>query len=220
VLRSHSLRYPSLAVEARKPACEVVPNSGCGMTITGLAFIPHPELGTTSHAGFLASTAKDGYLKLWDLSTHLGGGSEEASVRGRAQFRVRNEGQASDRRSMALESEQPNLGESVPQHYLPLGTPRIFAVAYQDGSIRLWSFDSAAPRDRGAAESKDQSLMDPSWYATAKIRGEVEVEEEGRGAGRREVIGDVIPVLCHMEICRSVCNRARQFAIPAEGGDS
>jgi U3 small nucleolar RNA-associated protein 12 len=37
--------------------------------ITGLAFIPHPELGTTSHAGFLASTAKDGYLKLWDLST-------------------------------------------------------------------------------------------------------------------------------------------------------
>ena len=37
--------------------------------ITGLEFIPHPTLGTTSHAGFLLSTAKDGYLKVWDLST-------------------------------------------------------------------------------------------------------------------------------------------------------
>lgn len=37
--------------------------------ITGLEFIPHPSLPPTSHAGFLVSTAKDSYLKLWDLST-------------------------------------------------------------------------------------------------------------------------------------------------------
>jgi len=37
--------------------------------VTGLNFVPHPELPTTSHPGFLVSTARDNYLKLWDLST-------------------------------------------------------------------------------------------------------------------------------------------------------
>lgn len=37
--------------------------------ISGLQFIPHPSLPTTSHPGFLISTAKDSYLKLWDLGT-------------------------------------------------------------------------------------------------------------------------------------------------------
>lgn len=37
--------------------------------ITGLEFIPHPTLPPTSHAGYLISTSKDSYLKLWDLST-------------------------------------------------------------------------------------------------------------------------------------------------------
>ena len=37
--------------------------------VTGLNFVPHPDLPTTSHPGFLISTARDNYLKLWDLST-------------------------------------------------------------------------------------------------------------------------------------------------------
>ncbi|ORY22394.1 putative WD-repeat protein [Naematelia encephala] len=37
--------------------------------VTGIQFIPHPSAGSTSHPGFLISTSKDTYLKLWDLST-------------------------------------------------------------------------------------------------------------------------------------------------------
>nr|XP_019043827.1 U3 small nucleolar RNA-associated protein 12 [Kwoniella bestiolae CBS 10118]OCF22757.1 U3 small nucleolar RNA-associated protein 12 [Kwoniella bestiolae CBS 10118] len=37
--------------------------------ITGLRFIPHPNPSKRSHPGFLVSTSKDTYLKLWDLET-------------------------------------------------------------------------------------------------------------------------------------------------------
>ena len=37
--------------------------------VTAIHFIPHPTLPTTAHPGFLVSTAKDTYLKLWDLAT-------------------------------------------------------------------------------------------------------------------------------------------------------
>jgi U3 small nucleolar RNA-associated protein 12 len=37
--------------------------------VTGIRFIPHPVLPVTAHPGYLLSTAKDTYLKLWDLST-------------------------------------------------------------------------------------------------------------------------------------------------------
>jgi len=37
--------------------------------VTSIRFIPHPTLAVTSHPGYLISTSKDTYLKLWDLST-------------------------------------------------------------------------------------------------------------------------------------------------------
>lgn len=37
--------------------------------VTGIHFIPHPELPATQHAGYLVTTSRDTYLKLWDLST-------------------------------------------------------------------------------------------------------------------------------------------------------
>ena len=37
--------------------------------VTAIHFIPHPTESTPAHPGFLVSTAKDTYLKLWDLST-------------------------------------------------------------------------------------------------------------------------------------------------------
>lgn len=37
--------------------------------VTSIRFIPHPTLEVTSHPGYLVSTSKDTYLKLWDLST-------------------------------------------------------------------------------------------------------------------------------------------------------
>nr|XP_018261192.1 U3 small nucleolar RNA-associated protein 12 [Kwoniella dejecticola CBS 10117]OBR83350.1 U3 small nucleolar RNA-associated protein 12 [Kwoniella dejecticola CBS 10117] len=37
--------------------------------ITGLKFIPHPRKGENNHPGFLISSSKDTYLKLWDLGT-------------------------------------------------------------------------------------------------------------------------------------------------------
>ena len=37
--------------------------------VTGLHFIPHPTLPTTSHPGYHVSTARDTHLKLWDLGT-------------------------------------------------------------------------------------------------------------------------------------------------------
>lgn len=37
--------------------------------ITTLHFIPHPTLPTSSHPGYLLSTSRDTYLKLWDLGT-------------------------------------------------------------------------------------------------------------------------------------------------------
>ncbi|BEJ00040.1 hypothetical protein CcaverHIS631_0410820 [Cutaneotrichosporon cavernicola] len=37
--------------------------------VTSLHFIPHPTLGATQHAGYLLTTSRDTYLKLWDLST-------------------------------------------------------------------------------------------------------------------------------------------------------
>lgn len=37
--------------------------------VTSIRFLPHPTLSVTAHPGYLLSTAKDTYLKLWDLST-------------------------------------------------------------------------------------------------------------------------------------------------------
>jgi U3 small nucleolar RNA-associated protein 12 len=37
--------------------------------ITSIKFIPHPTLSTTAHPGYLLTTSRDTYLKLWDLST-------------------------------------------------------------------------------------------------------------------------------------------------------
>ena len=37
--------------------------------VTAIHFIPHPNLPLTAHPGFLVSTSRDTYLKLWDLST-------------------------------------------------------------------------------------------------------------------------------------------------------
>ena len=37
--------------------------------VTAIHFIPHPTLPITTHPGFIVSTARDTYLKLWDLST-------------------------------------------------------------------------------------------------------------------------------------------------------
>jgi U3 small nucleolar RNA-associated protein 12 len=37
--------------------------------VTSIRFIPHPTLEVTSHPGYLVSSSKDTYLKLWDLST-------------------------------------------------------------------------------------------------------------------------------------------------------
>lgn len=37
--------------------------------VTSIRFIPHPTLSVTAHPGYLLSTSKDTYLKLWDLST-------------------------------------------------------------------------------------------------------------------------------------------------------
>jgi len=37
--------------------------------VTTIHFIPHPTLPPTAHPGFIASTSRDTYLKLWDLST-------------------------------------------------------------------------------------------------------------------------------------------------------
>jgi len=37
--------------------------------VTSITFVPHPVLPTTQHPGYLVTTAKDTYLKLWDLST-------------------------------------------------------------------------------------------------------------------------------------------------------
>lgn len=37
--------------------------------VTSIRFIPHPTLSVTAHPGYLLSTSKDTYIKLWDLST-------------------------------------------------------------------------------------------------------------------------------------------------------
>lgn len=37
--------------------------------VTTLHFIPHPTLPLSSHPGYLLSTSKDTYMKLWDLGT-------------------------------------------------------------------------------------------------------------------------------------------------------
>lgn len=37
--------------------------------VTCINFIPHPTLSTTQHPGYLITTSRDTYLKLWDLST-------------------------------------------------------------------------------------------------------------------------------------------------------
>jgi U3 small nucleolar RNA-associated protein 12 len=37
--------------------------------VTSIRFIPHPTLEVTSHPGYLVSSSRDTYLKLWDLST-------------------------------------------------------------------------------------------------------------------------------------------------------
>jgi U3 small nucleolar RNA-associated protein 12 len=37
--------------------------------VTSIHFIPHPTLSATQHAGYLVTTSRDTYLKLWDLST-------------------------------------------------------------------------------------------------------------------------------------------------------
>ena len=38
-------------------------------SVTAIHFIPHPKLPLIAHPGFLISTSRDTYLKLWDLST-------------------------------------------------------------------------------------------------------------------------------------------------------
>jgi U3 small nucleolar RNA-associated protein 12 len=37
--------------------------------VSSIKFIPHPTLSVTAHPGYLVTTSKDTYLKLWDLST-------------------------------------------------------------------------------------------------------------------------------------------------------
>lgn len=37
--------------------------------VTSINFLPHPVLPSTQHPGFLVTTSRDTYLKLWDLST-------------------------------------------------------------------------------------------------------------------------------------------------------
>lgn len=37
--------------------------------VTSITFVPHPHLPATAHPGYLVTTSKDTYLKLWDLST-------------------------------------------------------------------------------------------------------------------------------------------------------
>lgn len=37
--------------------------------VTSIRFLPHPTLEVTAHPGYLVTTSKDTYMKLWDLST-------------------------------------------------------------------------------------------------------------------------------------------------------
>lgn len=37
--------------------------------VTSITFLPHPTQPATTHPGYLLTTSKDTYLKLWDLST-------------------------------------------------------------------------------------------------------------------------------------------------------
>lgn len=37
--------------------------------VTSLHYIPHPTMSVSSHPGYLLSTSKDTYMKLWDLGT-------------------------------------------------------------------------------------------------------------------------------------------------------
>lgn len=97
--------------------------------VTGIKFIPHPTLPVTAHPGYLISTAKDTYLKLWDLSTQH---CVQTVVVGRGEV------MSCDAKEELEEDDEPSAeAEEVNGRWLVI-------TGTSDGEAKAWTLDRAA----------------------------------------------------------------------------
>ena len=109
--------------------------------VTALRFIPHPRLPTTSHPGFLLSTARDSHLKLWDLGTQH---CIQTVVVGRGEawsLGVKEEAEVNDGQE-DMEGEETVRGRWV------------VLTGSGDGEAKVWSIEKQS-LTRGMAETVD-----------------------------------------------------------------
>ncbi|ODO09357.1 hypothetical protein I350_02957 [Cryptococcus amylolentus CBS 6273] len=102
--------------------------------ITGLAFVPHPK---GSHAGFLISTSKDTYMKVWDLSTQH---CVQTVVVGRGEvtaLALREE----DDSPVIAQAEEEN-GDGVEEDHV--GGRWTVTTGTSDGESKVYSLSKAA----------------------------------------------------------------------------
>ncbi|TXT15782.1 hypothetical protein VHUM_00285 [Vanrija humicola] len=92
--------------------------------VTSITFVPHPELGAAQHPGFLVTTSKDTYLKLWDLSTQH---CVQTVVVGRGEV------------TSAAVTEEEGEGDED-----EVGGRWVILTGSGDGEVKAWSLSKAA----------------------------------------------------------------------------
>ncbi|OCF31605.1 U3 small nucleolar RNA-associated protein 12 [Kwoniella heveanensis BCC8398] len=120
--------------------------------ITGLSFIPHPNGG---HPGYLVSSSKDTYLKLWDLGTQH---CVQTVVVGRGEvtgLAFREEEATALSTQPAGEDPGSTTGET-PETAAPSGK-WIIVTGSGDGEGKVWSVEKNALA-RGMAENENGEL--------------------------------------------------------------
>ena len=122
--------------------------------VTAMRFIPHPTLPTTAHPGFLVSTAKDTYLKLWDLATQH---CQQTVVVGRGEVwscAVRDEGSEREEETEEEEEEKRVVGRWL------------IITGSGDGEGRAWKLEKSQlargvkENANGEVSTEEQDALD------------------------------------------------------------
>jgi len=117
--------------------------------VTSIKFIPHPTLEVTSHPGYLVSSSKDTYLKLWDLSTQH---CIQTVVVGRGEVT------SCDAMEEAGEDEEGGDGRWI------------VITGSGDGEAKVWSIERAA-LIAGLEKDASGEVSRSSFLRTIKLTG-------------------------------------------------
>lgn len=98
--------------------------------VTSIHFMPHPTLASTQHAGYLVTTSRDTYLKLWDLSTQH---CVQMVVVGRSEVW-----------SCAVKEDEPEVDEDGERREDEGEGRWLILTGSGDGEVRAWTVDKAA----------------------------------------------------------------------------